>query len=124
MLRRIDLIAAQNEEYGERFRRLGAAAESVHVTGSIKFDGAETDRDNPATQRLAALAGIQPDDIVFLAGSTQEPEESLALEAFHCVLALAIRGCGSSSRPGIRNDSTKWPCCSISRATPGGGGAS
>jgi 3-deoxy-D-manno-octulosonic-acid transferase len=52
------------------------------VTGSIKFDGASTDRCNPATQRLAALAGIQDTDAVFLAGSTQEPEESLAVEVF------------------------------------------
>jgi 3-deoxy-D-manno-octulosonic-acid transferase len=82
MLRRIHLIAAQNEQYAQRFRQLGAAAERVRVAGSLKFDGAESNRDNPATRRLAALAGIQPDDVVFLAGSTQHPEESLALDAF------------------------------------------
>ena len=82
MLRSIDCIAAQNEQYAERFLRLGARPESVHVTGSLKFDGAQSDRDNPHTRRLAALAGIAPDDAVFLAGSTQHPEESLALAAY------------------------------------------
>ncbi len=82
MLRSIDVIAAQNEQYAERFLRLGARPESVHVTGSLKFDGAQTDRDNPLTRQLAALAGIAPDDTVFLAGSTQHPEEALALAAF------------------------------------------
>jgi 3-deoxy-D-manno-octulosonic-acid transferase len=81
----LDLIAAQNEEYAARFRQLGAPAASVQVTGSIKFDGACTDRMNAATQRLAALAGIVPRDIVFLAGSTQAPEESLALAAYQAL---------------------------------------
>ncbi|RIK73438.1 MAG: 3-deoxy-D-manno-octulosonic acid transferase [Planctomycetota bacterium] len=82
LLTRVDLIAAQNEEYAERFLALGAAEESVRVTGSIKFDNAATDRDNPKTKRLRELAGISATDIVFLAGSTQHPEESLALAAF------------------------------------------
>ncbi|MEX2559414.1 MAG: glycosyltransferase N-terminal domain-containing protein, partial [Pirellulales bacterium] len=59
-LGRIDLVAAQTAEYAERFRTLGARAEAVHVTGSMKFDGAQADRDNPATARLRALAGFAP----------------------------------------------------------------
>ncbi len=82
ILRRIDLIAVQDETYARRFRRLGAEATAVHVTGSMKYDGAETDRENEATARLRQLASISPDDVVFLAGSTQDPEESLALDAF------------------------------------------
>ena len=82
LLRRIDLIAAQNEESADRFRQLGGAVENVVVTGSLKFDGAMTDRDNSRTQELRALAGIAPDDIVFLAGSTQAPEEQYAIDIF------------------------------------------
>ena len=82
VLRSLDLVAVQNTEYAERFRQLGARPETTQVTGSIKFDGAETDRGNPKTQRLAALWGLQPDDVVFLAGSTQHPEEALALEVY------------------------------------------
>ena len=82
VLRQIDLIAAQDECYADRFRQLGARVETVHNTGSMKFDGAQTDRDNPATKRLATLAGFTHDDIIWLAGSTQEPEESIALEIF------------------------------------------
>lgn len=82
LLRQIDLVAAQDETYAERFQFLGARPETVHVTGSMKYDGAQTDRNNPATRRLAALAGFKNDDIVLLAGSTQEPEEAIALETF------------------------------------------
>ena len=82
LLRQIDVIAAQDETYAERFRSLGARPETVHVTGSMKYDGAQTDRNNPATQRLAALAGFKENDVVLLAGSTQEPEEAMAVETF------------------------------------------
>jgi len=82
ILRQIDLIAAQSEESAERFRVLGAPPERVHVTGSLKYDGAQTDRGNPRTLALLALAGIENGEIVFLAGSTQEPEERIAVEIF------------------------------------------
>jgi 3-deoxy-D-manno-octulosonic-acid transferase len=88
MLRQIDLIAAQDDTCAERFRELGARPESVHVTGSMKYDGAETDRNNPASRRLRRLAGLADADVVFLAGSTQEPEEEAAIAAYR---ALAPR---------------------------------
>jgi 3-deoxy-D-manno-octulosonic-acid transferase len=82
LLRRLSLVAVQNEQYAERFLALGARPESVHVTGSLKFDRAQTDRNSPAVARLRTLAGIAEKDVVFVAGSTQEPEESLALDVF------------------------------------------
>lgn len=85
VLRQIDLVAVQNDEYAERFLLLGAAARSVRVTGSLKFDGAQTDRRNAASERLRRLAGIDDGDVVFLAGSTQQGEEEAAL-ATYCAL--------------------------------------
>lgn len=87
VLGEVDLIAAQNDEYGDRFLELGAPRSRVYVTGSTKFDGAETDRANPTTMALSRLAGIDPDDVVFLAGSTQEGEEVVALEVFRTLAA-------------------------------------
>jgi 3-deoxy-D-manno-octulosonic-acid transferase len=85
VLQQIDLVAVQDETYAGRFLDLGARAETVRVTGSMKYDGAETDRNNPTTRRLAKLAGLEPRHIVFLAGSTQESEEEVALETFRQV---------------------------------------
>jgi 3-deoxy-D-manno-octulosonic-acid transferase len=82
LLRRIDVIAAQDATYAGRFADLGAEQARIEVTGSMKFDGAETDRENPKTRRLRDLAGVTADDIVFLAGSTQAPEEEAAIEIF------------------------------------------
>lgn len=78
----VDLVAAQSEQHAERFRQLGSPPERVRATGSIKFDGARTDRGNPETRRLAAQAGFGRDEIVWLAGSTQAPEERIVLAAY------------------------------------------
>ena len=60
---------------------------SVAATGSLKFDGAQTERENAKTQALRQLAAIAEEDIVFLAGSTQEPEEAYALEIYRRLTA-------------------------------------
>lgn len=82
VVRCIDLIAAQNPQYADRFRRLGARESAVFVTGSTKFDQAKTDRDNIESRRLRDLAGLTTEHLVFIAGSTQAPEEEYALQVF------------------------------------------
>jgi 3-deoxy-D-manno-octulosonic-acid transferase len=82
VLARIDLVAAQNPLYADRFLAIGTPSERLYVTGSLKFDGAQTDRGNTATVRLRRLAGFGESDTILLAGSTQDPEERLALAAF------------------------------------------
>jgi 3-deoxy-D-manno-octulosonic-acid transferase len=87
LLARLDLIAVQNEESAARFRVLGAPDERVRVTGSLKYDGAEINRQNARTTALRKLAAFDDDDNVFLAGSTQEPEEQMAINIY-CQLAI------------------------------------
>ncbi len=82
LLRQVDLIASQNEETAKRFAKLGARPRTLQVTGSLKYDGAETNRDNPRSVQLCKLTEFGEQDCVFLAGSTQQPEESYALEIF------------------------------------------
>jgi 3-deoxy-D-manno-octulosonic-acid transferase len=87
MLRQLDLVAVQNREYADRFSALGADPQRLKITGSVKFDGARTDRTAPQVLRLAQLAGLRPDDIVWLAGSTQHPEEELVLDVYRRLAA-------------------------------------
>lgn len=82
LLRKLNLIAAQDETYAARFRDLGADPTAVQVTGSIKFDGITPDRNNPQSLAFRELAGLHPDDIVWLAGSTQAGEEPIVLAAY------------------------------------------
>ncbi|MFM1902240.1 MAG: 3-deoxy-D-manno-octulosonic acid transferase [Planctomycetota bacterium] len=84
MLRRVTVISARSREDAQRFAALGAT--DVRVTGSMKFDGVRGDRQAPEVAGLRDLAGVGTEDIVFLAGSTQAPEERLAAEAY-----LALR---------------------------------
>ena len=81
-LRKFDVIAAQNAEYASRFVQLGAVARSVHIVGSLKYDSIETNRENPTTRKLEALARIGREDMVLMAGSTHPGEEAVVLEAF------------------------------------------
>jgi 3-deoxy-D-manno-octulosonic-acid transferase len=85
MLESISLVAARSQADADRFAALGAPR--VAVTGSMKFDGVRGDRQAAEVERLRRLAGFAATDIVFLAGSTQAPEERLAAETW-----LAVRG--------------------------------
>lgn len=80
LYRNVSAFAVQEAEYAERLIGLGVPREKVIVTGSIKYDGALKPRDTPATAKLRAALGPAP--LVWLAGSTHAPEESLVLRAF------------------------------------------
>jgi 3-deoxy-D-manno-octulosonic-acid transferase len=77
---KLDLVAAQTSEYASSFQALGARA--VHVTGSVKYDGAACDRDNPKTRHLRDFFAVLKSDLVMIAGSTQAPEEDLVLNIY------------------------------------------
>lgn len=83
VLRRVDLLAVQTEEYAAAFGTLGAHPAHVHVTGNVKYDGVATDRHNPRTAELRRLMVVQHGDLVWIAGSTQAPEEAMALDVYH-----------------------------------------
>jgi 3-deoxy-D-manno-octulosonic-acid transferase len=85
LLRDFDLLAAQNKEYADRLLALGALRDRLHITGSIKFDGVRSDRSNPKTDELREFFGIQLEEKVFIAGSTQAPEESFALDTWQAL---------------------------------------
>src|SRR5205807_10221627 len=72
------------EDYADAFRKLGVPPACVHVTGSVKYDGVETNRANPRTQQLAGLFGLadRSRELVWIAGSTQDPEEKIVLNIF------------------------------------------
>lgn len=82
VFRNLSLVLVQTEAYRERFMALGVSKKRCRVTGSIKFDSARMDRDNPATAALRNWAGIKDADVVWLAGSTSAPEEEYVLQVF------------------------------------------
>lgn len=82
LLRGFDGLAVQNQEYADRLLSLGAPSERVKLTGSIKFDGVQADRSNAKTSELRQFFGLRSHEKIFIAGSTQDPEESFALDTW------------------------------------------
>ncbi len=82
LLESCSLVTAQNAAYAERFLDLGAAPSRLFQTGNIKFDGIETNRHNAQTEELRRGFDLSPHELLFLAGSTQAPEEEHALAAY------------------------------------------
>jgi 3-deoxy-D-manno-octulosonic-acid transferase len=74
---RLDACLVQTEEYAKSFRMVGAR--NVIVTGNVKYDGACTDRANARTVALRDLFDMRPGELVWVAGSTQDPEEEIVL---------------------------------------------
>ncbi|WP_148861680.1 lipid IV(A) 3-deoxy-D-manno-octulosonic acid transferase [Marinobacter fonticola] len=85
LLQKLDWIAAQNGNDARRFVTIGAPADSVTVTGSIKFDV-------EVTESLRADAGHLREQLgrerpVWIAASTHEGEDRQILEAHGEVLS-------------------------------------
>lgn len=82
MFGKLKLVAAQDRSYADRFIRCGVPADRVHVTGSTKFDNVTFDAQCEQVARLRTLVGLDPSQTVWIVGSTQSPEESVATKAF------------------------------------------
>ncbi|MFL5330684.1 MAG: 3-deoxy-D-manno-octulosonic acid transferase [Gemmataceae bacterium] len=89
LLNRIAMFGMQSPEYAENLASLGVPQSRIAVTGSIKFDGVEVNRLNPQTNELRRLFGIKPTDIVWVAGSTQDPEEAGCIEIYKHLQSVA-----------------------------------
>jgi 3-deoxy-D-manno-octulosonic-acid transferase len=85
MLAEMSLFAVQTEAEAQRFRDLGARAETVEVTGSIKFD---LTIDPQLLQRAAELRGQWQalERPVWIAASTHEGEDEVILDAHRRLL--------------------------------------
>jgi 3-deoxy-D-manno-octulosonic-acid transferase len=88
MFRSFDLIVAQTREYMAAYLSLGAVPGRVQVSGSVKYDGALTDPENPKTVALRERLSLSERETVWVAGSTQAPEEEVCLAVFQKARAL------------------------------------
>ena len=82
-LRRIEKFAVQTEADARRLQELGARAETLARTGSIKFDIAPPEAEAvEAMRRDLVRVGGGKKRMVWVAGSTHDGEEELVLDAF------------------------------------------
>ena len=80
--RRLAWVGAQTDEYAARFITLGTPAGRVTTTGSVKFDALAAGPDDARLAALRSAFGLNRGDPVLLAGSTGDPEEAAALDAY------------------------------------------
>ena len=79
---RVSRFLMQSDRYADHLRRLGIPAARVRVTGSVKYDGVLADRTHPKIDELRRLFAVTPSDIIWVAGSTHEPEERVVADIF------------------------------------------
>ncbi len=92
MFRRLELICAQDELYADRFIKLGAPAEKVKVTGTMKFDTAQPGGKVAGAAEVAAEVGLNPEsELIWVAGSTGPREEQLILGVYRDLLKRFAR---------------------------------
>ncbi|MGP1924227.1 MAG: lipid IV(A) 3-deoxy-D-manno-octulosonic acid transferase [Arsenophonus sp. NEOnobi-MAG3] len=76
---KITLVAAQNQEDGERFITLGLARKKLNVIGNLKFDISVTPE--ILVKTITLRRKWAPNSQVWIATSTHEGEESIILQA-------------------------------------------
>lgn len=81
----IALILAQTDEYAQRFRQIGAMAENVVVTGSLKYDTAQITDSVDGAEALARQLGIGAERL-WVAGATGPGEEELILDIYNSLI--------------------------------------
>ncbi|CAN5576587.1 lipid IV(A) 3-deoxy-D-manno-octulosonic acid transferase [soil metagenome] len=92
MFRRLAKICAQDQVYADRFINLGAPAEKVKVTGTMKFDTAAPGTKVTGTAELAAAMNLTPgQDLIWVAGSTGPGEEKQILTVYRDLLRRYAR---------------------------------
>jgi 3-deoxy-D-manno-octulosonic-acid transferase len=80
----IDRFCVQSDDSARRFVALGAAADRVTVTGSLKFDTLGRSDAAPAgtRQQILRTLAFSPSQPVLVAGSTMKGEDAIVLRAF------------------------------------------
>ncbi|PHI36604.1 3-deoxy-D-manno-octulosonic acid transferase [Pseudoalteromonas sp. GCY] len=83
LISNIDLLAAHNEEDGNRFIKLGLVQSKLHITGSIKFDISVTEEEIAKARQFRIG---YPERLIWLAGSTHPKEHEQIIAAHQRVL--------------------------------------
>ncbi len=106
MFERLTWVGAQDAAIAARFRRLGAPADGVEVTSSMKWDTAEVADPVEGADRLAEVCGLDTGRPIWVCGSTGPGEEAMILDAYRkllddgTALARSVQG-GQQTATGV-----------------------
>lgn len=74
-LRKATLFAVQTEDHAARIRGLGIAADSIHVTGNMKYDLSDATDGSEQRRALRTRYGLREDMPVWIGGSIHRGED-------------------------------------------------
>lgn len=80
-LRKVSLFAVQTADHAKRFRGLGVRAESIHVTGNMKYDLGEVADGSEERRQLRLRYGLDDDMPVWIGGSIHRGEDEALARA-------------------------------------------
>lgn len=82
LLNNFSAISVIQSDDAKRYINLGAEAERIVVNGNAKYDLISNQPSSETISRYRKLLGIEPDQPVFMAGSTHTGEELLLVDVF------------------------------------------
>lgn len=115
-------ICAQTQADIQRFTRLGISRENITWTGNIKFEQMQESATVQEVNEIRYELNLEPNDRVFLAGSTHLGEEAIILEAYLQMISewsnlnLIIAPRDPERAPRIRKDFEKAGLLAICKA--------
>ncbi len=74
-LRKATLFAVQTNDHAERLRELGVPADSIHVTGNMKYDLSDAANGTEERRKLRSHYGLEDDMPVWIGGSIHRGED-------------------------------------------------
>ena len=80
-------VSVQNAEDADRFVQVGCHRSAVSISGSIKFDGAMRSPDPSLLKQLARQINLRDGQTLWVAGSTQDPEEKIVSQVWQSLRA-------------------------------------
>jgi len=87
-----DICFMQSELDRERLLESGIRPdEKVVVSGNIKFDRNWAPMNEDERRRNLSVLGFEPEDLIWVAGSTHQGEEEILIEVFKCLCRLFPR---------------------------------
>lgn len=82
LVARIAAVMTQSDLDAQRFLRLGATPEKVHITGNMKFDAVKGMDEGADHSHLRRRLGVSAAERLLVAGSTHPGEEEMVLSAY------------------------------------------
>jgi len=120
LLKSLAFIAVQNEEYARRLADLGAPAESVVITGNMKYDTVQTSID-PGHPAVTAIRSLGAEHMI-VGGCTWPGEDELLIRVFaevqqqYPTVGLTLAPRHAERLPAVRKliEAAGYDCCLLS----------